>query len=265
MVYWLVDPVNNVELEFDVMNSIRLISLTELKKYTSQEDNTAKVIYSNPQPMTVSVQGIFHATTASFTEYMRKLLYFDKCGEELLLIDGHNQQVYLGYLEAPTMSKAEPAQLIMPVSFSLAMKGQVIGIMAEAEDVNGVGTPGDGVVTVDANASEGYCIVCDASAEGGSIQVTQSEWKLPITDYRIYVRAKDTNQTADDLTLRIYNTSDSTDAGSTTKTLTASYVWYSLDVTLAADDIGNALEVQAYKTSATANSISIDMIVVVAI
>lgn len=264
MAYWLIDPTNNIELEFDSISSIKLTSLAELKKYTSQEDNSSQVSYANPQPLTIAVDGIF-ITSSEFSDIMRKLLYFDKCGEEILLIDGHNEHAYLGYLEAPTMSKAEPAQLIMPVSFSLAMKGQIFGIMAEAEDVNGVGTPANGTITADANASEGYCIVCDASTEGGSIQATQSEWKLPITDYRIYVRAKDSAQVANDLTLRIYNTSDSTDAGSTTKTLTASYVWYSLDVTLAADDIGNALEVQAYKTSATANSISIDMIVVVAI
>ncbi len=265
MAYWLIDPTNNIELQFDSIQSIRLTSLSELKKYTSHSDSSSKVIYSNPMPLTVAVQGIFHATTASFTDYMRKLLYFDKCGQELLLIDGHNQQAYLGYLEAPSFGKSDETNLTLPFSFSFVMKGQCVGFMVEGEDVNGVGTPAAGVITADADASEGSCIVCDANTEGGSIQVTQSNWKMPITDYRIYVRAKDTNHTANDLKLRIYNTSDSTDAGSAAKTLTAAYVWYSHDVTLASDDAGNALEIQAYKDSATANAISIDMICCVSI
>ena len=265
MAYWLVDPTNNIELQFDVISSIRLTSLSEIKKYNSQSDNVARVIFSNPLPLTVAVNGIFHATTASFTDYMRKLLYFDKCGEELLLIDGHNQQAYLGYLEAPNFGKSDETNLTLPFSFSFVMKGQCVGLMAEAEDVNGVGTPAAGVVTADADASEGSCIVCDANTEGGSIQTTQSNWKMPIADYRVYCRAKDTNQTANDLKLRIYNTTDSTDAGSAAKTCTAAYAWYSNNVTLASDDVGNALEIQAYKDSATANSISIDIIICVAI
>ena len=261
MVYWLVDPVNNVELEFDVVNSIRLTSLTELKKYTSQSDNTARVIYSNPQPMTVSVQGIFHAATASFTEYMRKLLYFDKCGEELLLIDGHNQQVYLGYLESPSFGKSDESNLTLPFSFSFVAKGQSVGIMAEAEDVNGLGDGiADGVVTSDANAFSDYCIVCNAITEGGNIINTQSKWLMPITTYRVYARAKDSAQVADDLTLQIWNYGDSTEVGSATKTLTSGYKWYSMDTILSTGDALDSLGVRVFKTSATANNVSIDLI-----
>lgn len=265
MAYWLIDQTNNIELQFDSIQSIRFSPLTELQKYTSQSTNKAKVIFGSPLPHMISVQGQFYSSTSSFSDYMRKLQYFNYCGEELLLIDGHNQQAYLGYLEAPSFGKSDETNMTLPFSFSFVMKGQCVGFMAEAEDVNGVGTPAAGVVTADADASEGSCIVCDANTEGGSIQVTQSTWKMPITDYRVYVRVKDTNQTASDLKLRIYNTSDSTDAGSAAKTCVAAYAWYSLDVTLAADDVGNALEIQAYKDSATANSISIDMIVCVAI
>ena len=265
MAYWLVDPTNNIELQFDSISSFRMTPLSELRKYNTQAGNYAKVQYQAPAPPTINVSGIFHATTASFTDYMRKLLYFNNCGEELLLIDGHNEQAYLGYLEAPNFGKSDETNLTLPFSFSFVMKGVVVGFMTEAEDENGTGTPAAGVVTVDANASEGSCIVCDANTEGASIQIAQSTWKMPITDYRIYVRAKDTNQTANDLKLRIYNTSDSTDAGSGAKTCTAAYTWHSLDVTLASDDVGNNLEIQAYKDSATANSISIDMIICVAV
>lgn len=259
MAYWLIDPVNNVELAFDVISSIRLTSLTELKKYTSQVDNTARVIYSNPLPLTVAVQGMFYSSTASFTDYMRKMLYFDKCGEELLLIDGHNGQAYLGYLEAPTFGKSDETNLTLPFSFSFVMKGQCVGFMAEAEDALSQGP----TITADANASEGYCIVCDALYEGTEINITQSGWKMPITNYRMCVRAKDTNQITDDLNIFIYNSTDSTTPGEGHKTTTSNYRWYSVDISLASDDVGDNLILYARKSLATANSISIDMIVCV--
>ena len=264
MAYWLIDPTNNIELKFDTIQSIRQTSLSEIKKYNSQSDNEARVLYSNPLPLTVTVSGLFHATTTSFTDYMRKLLYFDKCGEELLLIDGHNGQAYLGYLEAPNFGKSDETNFTLPFQFSFIMKGQCVGFMAEAEDVNGAWLS-PGVVTADANASEGYSIVCNANLEGGSIEITQSEWKMPIGDYRIYVRAKDSAHVANDLYINTTNATDSSVVASGTKTLTASYVWYTLDATLAADDLNNILVVQAYKGSATTNNISIDMIVCVAI
>ena len=84
---------------------------------------------------------------------------------------------------------------------------------------------------------------------------------LPLGTYKLFLRAQDANQVADDISILVRNTTDATDVMPlTTKTLTSSFDYVSFDVTLAADDDGDTIRITINKETATANTIDLDYI-----
>lgn len=84
---------------------------------------------------------------------------------------------------------------------------------------------------------------------------------LPLGTYKLFLRAKDSAQVADDISCLVRNTTDSTDVmAETTKTLTGSWAYYAFDVTLASDDDTDTIRVTLNKETATANTIDLDYV-----
>jgi hypothetical protein len=84
---------------------------------------------------------------------------------------------------------------------------------------------------------------------------------LPLGTYKLFLRAKDSAQVADDISCLVRNTTDSTDVmAETTKTLTGSWAYYSFDVTIASDDDTDTIRVTLNKETATANTIDLDYV-----
>lgn len=84
---------------------------------------------------------------------------------------------------------------------------------------------------------------------------------LPLGTYKLFVRAKDSDQVADDISCLVRNTTDSTDVmAKTTKTLTGSWAYYAFDVTIASDDDTDTIRVTLNKETATANTIDLDYV-----
>jgi hypothetical protein len=104
----------------------------------------------------------------------------------------------------------------------------------------------------------------------GSILNAQNEYvqysfdggdDLPLGDYKLVVRAKDSAQVAADLGVTVYNTDDGTNVMTpATQLVTASWAYYYFDVTLASDDDGDAVRVKLNKETATANTIDVDYV-----
>ena len=84
---------------------------------------------------------------------------------------------------------------------------------------------------------------------------------LPLGTYKLFLRAQDANQVADDISVLVRNTTDATDVMPlTTKTLTAAFDYVSFDVTLASDDDADTIRITINKEAATANTIDLDYI-----
>jgi hypothetical protein len=119
--------------------------------------------------------------------------------------------------------------------------------------------------------------VSDGTASGGNklqLDALNEYWQyiwttdnLPAGRYRFIIRAKDSNQVADDFGINAYNQTDSVyiseDQGIKTFTLTGSWAYYSVIFEINADDSGDTLRVNAKKMTAGANTIDIDHILIV--
>ncbi len=79
--------------------------------------------------------------------------------------------------------------------------------------------------------------------------------------YKLFVRAKDSAQIANDLRIKVENTTDVTVLANVTKTLTAAWAYYSVDVTLGSTDATtDNIKVTLSKDTATANTINLDYV-----
>jgi len=100
----------------------------------------------------------------------------------------------------------------------------------------------------------------DAQNENVSYTLTGGT-TLPLGTYKLFIRAKDSNQVSDDLGITIHNDTDGTDVITpTTKTLTSSWAYYDVDVTFASDDDGDTITVKLNKETADANTIDLDYV-----
>lgn len=86
---------------------------------------------------------------------------------------------------------------------------------------------------------------------------------LPLGDYVLVARAKDTAAVASDFGMRVRSDTDASDLVLTTKTLTASYAYYTAEFSLAAASDGDTVSVRFRKETATANTISADYFLIV--
>lgn len=85
---------------------------------------------------------------------------------------------------------------------------------------------------------------------------------LPLGTYKLFIRAKDSNQVADDLRIDVWNSTESTSILPSIeyKTLTSSWAYYSIDVTLSSEIDGDNILVHLSKETATANTIDLDYV-----
>jgi hypothetical protein len=99
--------------------------------------------------------------------------------------------------------------------------------------------------------------ILNAQNEQVYYQIT-GDSELPLGTYKLFIRAKDSAQVADDLRMFVYNETDTAEIASVTKTLTGSWAFYEIDVTFDSADVGDNISVKFYKDTATANTIDVD-------
>lgn len=126
----------------------------------------------------------------------------------------------------------------------------------EAEDADVLGA---GASATDVLASMGQAATCDAYYAGIASSIVQSDIALPIGNYTMFVRAKDTNQVTNDLLMSVVNVSDTTSQYATT-TVTDEYAIYTLDFEVDSADAGDTISFRAYKGSGITNTIYVDFL-----
>lgn len=257
MTSWIVDPATAIEIRLDYPVVLTPDSASAITRYTTQSDNKPHVAIGTPQPFDFTLECKL-VDSATFEDIKRKLTYLEKNGVQALLILGNEAEAMLGYVELSKFPRRHPST-ILNISTKFAGIGNIYGYTKEAENCTLSGC----TASADTDASNAQKVVLDAQNDSADFSITQSSWALPIGDYTMYVRAKDSAQVSNDLTLSVYNTTDAASVATGNKTCTASYAWYSLDFSIAAGQSGDAIRFRANKNTATANSISVDLIAVV--
>jgi hypothetical protein len=242
-----------VEVFIDSLRKIPIAHASDVAEYASIQTGQIKSYPKYVKPTQYSLTG--KLTTDELTK-RRKLEYLNAINSEVLLVLGSEHDAVYGNITNVKTNRIKSG--VSSVSATITASGRAISDLAyEAEDVQGTGE----VDVSDSDASGGTATQLSTQYDDVYTEVTQSDFALPEGDYKVFVRAKDTAQVADDLKLEMYNQTDSTSIGSTTKTLTADYALYeSGTITVAADDVGDTIRIVAEKATGTTNTISIDFI-----
>lgn len=115
----------------------------------------------------------------------------------------------------------------------------------------------------------------DASPKTGTTGVTLNAYNekceygldvgtdIPLGTYRVFARAKDSNQVTSDFGIYVYNTTDSVYVIDTSKTLTNTFAYYYSDVTIGSAESGDRIQFGAKKRTSSTNTIIADYILIV--
>lgn len=244
---------DGIEVFLDNLQNIGMTCSREIVTYNSKTQKAAKSFPRYVSPSTYRLEG--KVNTDGLT-VRRKLEYLNTIDSDVLMVLGSENDAMYGIIQRISATRIKSG--VVGVSIDIQSSGRAISDIAyEAEDVEGTGE----VSVSDSDASGGSAVQIATQADNVYKSVTQSKYALPQGDYKVFVRAKDTAQVADDLKLEMYNQSDSTSIGSSTKTLAADYTLYESNTfTVASDDAGDTIRIIAEKATANSNSISIDFI-----
>lgn len=245
---------DGIEVFLDSLQTVGMTCSREIITYNSKTQKAAKSFGRYVSPTTYRMEG---KISSDDVDVRRKLEYLNTVDTNVLMVLGSENDALYGIIKNLTTERIKNG--VSRVAVDVQASGRAISDMvSEAEDAMYYGDP---VEVDDSDASGGTAIELDAQNDMVYFEETQSSYRLPLGDYKVFVRAKDTAQVADDLNIEMYNTSDSTSVGSTTKTLTAEYALYeSGTITIASDDVGDTIRIIAEKATATTNIISIDFI-----
>lgn len=266
MTGWLVDPTNNIEIEFASFIQIDPISSCVINRYSSMLDGVPRIIPGDAQPFEFSITAEITDTTTIDAAW-RKLNYFEKNKIPVLLLMPSEGKALEGYIENISNPIRADRQNIISISFKFIAGGIVMGYCKAAAELTTTGT-----LETDTDANNDQAILLNATQEYAYFSVTQSAWALPgiepqgaaYNTYRIYARAKDASPVASDFKVIFQNHTDADVArATTTTTVTASYAWYYVEYTLVAGDNTDVIYALVKKATGSAANIYVDMVVLV--
>lgn len=159
-------------------------------------------------------------------------------------------------LDAAATSALKRTFWVTLIPFPAVMNG-VMFVEAESMTLDG-----GAATSAEGGTSGGSVVLLDANAEG-CLHNFRPGFDLPLGEYTLVAFAKDANQVANDFRLQVENTTDVTQLGLATKTLTASYAWYTLDFAITSADQGDECYFRVSKATATANTIRVDYLLLI--
>lgn len=260
---------NDVDVFLDSLQQVSQVNMREMKTYQPYLSKNTKSMPIHVMPAEYTLSGRFvsgfmnfpigfpSSTAADLFERKQKIEYMGTFDDDVLLCLGSEARAMYGHIVS--FNGNHTSQNPVSNTFSLQFMPTFPIAQGEVYEAENVGT--DGIESTDYDASGDTCVQLSAADEYVSITLTQSPYRLPEGNYKIFVRAKDSNHIVDDLRLGIHNLTDSASMGTSVATLTGSYALYESDtITITSDQIDDNLMMYASKQSANANIISIDFI-----
>ncbi len=253
MSLFLYDTENDFEVKIDYYDEITPITNRQVQKYVSYSTNRPKSLSGDPVAPEFRVSGV---RTENLNYHLKKLDRLTQMGGKMLFVAPEIEIATRGYLASVPMNLNASRPDILPVEINFTCNSDFFGTAKEAEDCTVSGGP----IEDDSEASGGKIAKLNSSMDYVRWTLDQNKIILPESDYIAYFRAKDTEHVSDDLSLDIYNVSDSISISQTTFTLTSSYDWYSLDFTIDSNDVSDEIKFELMKLEPFPNLISIDLI-----
>ena len=245
------DPDTLIEVFFDNIIEVGTTQTREIMNYDSSELPEIKTFARNRHPSNTAYKGHIQS---DIIEKKRKLVYLNAYADKVIVIDGGNENAIYGNINPLDISDRNRSAA--DLSFTAVAKGGITGQFYDSDDCTSTG-----IRTEDSDAVEGYADVLVTFDKQIFIPLLlQTNYSLPVGDYKLFARVKDTNQVAGDVKLEVYNITDSSSIASDTFTATADYTYCVLDFSTDSSEDGDSIKLMCKKSTATANSISVDFI-----
>lgn len=244
------DPSTSIEVFFDNIIEVGTTNNREILTYDSSSSPEIKTYARNRHPSNAAYQG---SIQTDIIEKKRKLVYLNAYADKVVVIDGGNSNAIYGNINPLNISDRN--KVAADLTFTAVAKGGITGQFYDSDDCTSTGTK-----TADSDAVNGYADVLDGLAESVYFTLTQNNYELPEGDYKMFARVKDTAQVTDDVGLLIKNDTDAVNVATETFTATAAYGYVTMDFTISSTDIDDSITFRVVKSTASANSISVDFI-----
>ncbi len=248
----LYDTENDLEVMIDSYNEIIPITDRQVLKYVAHKENKPRLLSGSPVSREYRINA---SVTSNLNDTIKTMNFLTQKGGKILFIVSGVEIASLGYLCGTPMSVISSRANVLPVEIDFVCNTDIIGTAKEAEDCTTTGT-----VASDSDASSGKCVELNSYMNSVSFTIDQDSILLPESDYKMYVRAKDTNQVSNDMMMVVYNDTDNSTIASDSYTCTSSYDWYSLDFTIDSDDVSDEIIFYPLKATSTSNTILVDLI-----
>lgn len=242
-------PSSGTEIFIDSLQRVDHAADAEVVSYRSSVDGSLKSFTRDVGARQMSLSCKIRQENE---QTMRRLLNYLR-GEEVYLMVGAEEMATAGRIQSFSILKE--VGIYTPLSIEFTYDTDLEGQFWESEDTDNTGTH---THIIDSTASMGNAVIFSAQDDDLKRVFAQSDIVLPVGDYMMIARMKDTNQVTDDVRLRVFNLTDSTYPAVATHTLTSSYAWYSTPFSIAAGDVGNNIELRVSKVTTTTNTITVD-------
>lgn len=249
------DPSTSIEVFFDNIIEVGTTQTREIMTYDSSALPEIKTFARNRHPSNTAYQGHIQS---DIIEKKRKLIYLNAYADNVIVIDGGNENAIYGNINPLDISDRNTS--VSDLSFTAVAKGGITGQYIPIGDTTSTGASSTDVDAVDDTgvASTGSVELLDASGEIVHHSITQNNYEIPEGYYKLFARLKDSAQVADDVKLEVYNSTDVASIVSDTYTATAGFTYFTLDFTIGSTDVGDSIRFSVEKATGTANTMSVD-------
>lgn len=249
--HFLFDPISLTYIQIENIQQLSRIISSTSQKYTKSSTGQRKQIVA--KEMETASFGCTWPTTNQNVEWYLDYL----TGKDIVF--GYGPRDIASYVNLQNVNVSHAPGNSLKVSFEATFLGDVRGHIRNVSDSRISG----GTLVVDTDAILDSARKISGQWETVSFSLTQKASTLPLGNYRLFVRAKDTTQVSGDMYMSVY--ADSTSVAAYTKTMKSYYQIYMMDFTLGSSHAGKTIYFQAKKATATANNIYIDIIGCVAV
>jgi hypothetical protein len=243
---------SGTQMFLDAVSQIGNTGDAEIVSYRSSLDGSLKSFKRDQSPRYISLDS--HISVGNESSFRRLMNYLT--GKQLLVALCAQDLATLGRIQNFSIDKSRGTYV--PSSINITCDADTEGQCYAAFDsrLTRVGTM---TVALDPASTGGYALTTSTNGSNVYIPVTQSDVVLPAGSYRMFARIKDANQVTNDVLLQVYNSTASASVASVSRTATAGYGIVVLDFNVTSSMVGHALRFIVKKNTATANTLSIDL------
>jgi len=187
------EPDTSIEVFFDNIIEVGTTHNREILTYDLSDAPEIEEFARNRHPSNTAYQG---SIQTDIIEKKRKLVYLNSYADNVIVIDGGNENAIYGNINPLDISDRNT--VVADLSFTAIAKGGITGQYIPVTDTTYTGTLEYDILAADADA-----VLFNSASENLLYEITQSSIILPEGSYKFFARVRGGTVT-DDLFMSVY-------------------------------------------------------------